>query len=1137
MRTTRRNRSRVLAVVASLSATVSLGTTPAFADALATQAPSTATTSPSGTDPTQSAMDVAKATGQPVAIDSATTANTQLFANPDGTLTLSVTPRPARVRQGNAWTPVDANLVRNADGSITTKATPTAVSFSPGGSGPLASMTTTQGTLAFSWPSTLPVPTLAGATATYAGVLSGVDLRLTANPYGGFSEVLVVADRKAAANPALASVQLKLTNPSLTPRLDAAGALHVTDASGSEAFTAPAPAMWDSSSPGAPTADVTGSAEAATHLVTMADSLAGGTLSLIPDQKMLTDSATVFPVYIDPVTNTPTANHYTHVQSNVMCADTSYYDNPTFGDPAAGYNHYTGCVGKERAFFAFPIPSIVYGSTVSQAYVALTQSVVSDGTPSNTYPVSVSQSGAISLGTTWNNQPSPDTSTTVTLPMDSRVGTTANFSMTSTIAAVVAAHATTWTVSVTGEETSSSNGMKRFASNPTLFIQYDHAPNAPTTLSYSPKPISGTLATCGGVADGGFLGNNSSVTLSAIATDPEGTLGGPLTQNFWVLPPGGIATTTQVPNVSNSAAGRLAVPLNATGTWSWKVQTIDNPDLMTSAWSATCTFQVNTLAPLQPQIASTFPTGTNTAPGTPGTFTFRPNAAETMTIIGYRYCVCTTLSTTNAPFVPANGSGMATVPVVAALSPSQTMHAEAIGSSANPSPDQQYTYLVGSSATPAAIGYTPGCTGTGCPVAGVFTACRLFDTRAGTSTTCPTPPSVPKAKLTAGGTLTVSLAGLGGIPANATAVTINVTAVGASTDTVLNVYPAGTTPVPTTSIMNVHSTAAIANLATVKLGTGGGITFSNVAGTVDLIVDLEGYFSPWAGSPTSPQYGYTAAGAVTGSMPCRILDTRSANPGSCPNSPTVTHAKIAANGTLSAQIASTTVSSGVKAMVLNVTTDNGGGSGVLKVYQHGVAQPYSSVLNYTGAPATPNLVVVPVGTDGVVDFYNSSSTSVDLIVDLVGWYSSWPSGPYTRPAGQMSTFVPLTNCRLFDTRGTPTSPCTGPNAPAIALPAAPVANATTGVLKIQVAGFGGIPANATAVVLNLTALNASADQTVFALPSEGTSVTPAPSSLNPHTAAAVPNLVTIKLGADGSIALSNTNGTVDLVGDLAGYYY
>ncbi len=56
------------------------------------------------------------------------------------------------------------------------------VALSGGGSGPLAVLATAGRTLTLSWSAgALPTPTLSGSTATYANVLAGVDLIVTAS--------------------------------------------------------------------------------------------------------------------------------------------------------------------------------------------------------------------------------------------------------------------------------------------------------------------------------------------------------------------------------------------------------------------------------------------------------------------------------------------------------------------------------------------------------------------------------------------------------------------------------------------------------------------------------------------------------------------------------------------------------------------------------------------------------------------------------------------------------------------------------------------------------------------------------------------------------------------------------------------
>jgi hypothetical protein len=52
-----------------------------------------------------------------------------------------------------------------------------------------------------------------------------------------------------------------------------------------------------------------------------------------------------------------------------------------------------------------------------------------------------------------------------------------------------------------------------------------------------------------------------------------------------------------------------------------------------------------------------------------------------------------------------------------------------------------------------------------------------------------------------------------------------------------------------------------------------------------------------------------------------------------------------------------------------------------------VSRPTASNLNFTPAETIPNLVVVPVGADGDVDFYNNTG-SVELVADLEGYFVS-----------------------------------------------------------------------------------------------------------------------------------------------------
>ncbi|MEV0446361.1 hypothetical protein [Streptomyces sp. NPDC050600] len=111
---------------------------------------------------------------------------------------------------------------------------------------------------------------------------------------------------------------------------------------------------------------------------------------------------------------------------------------------------------------------------------------------------------------------------------------------------------------------------------------------------------------------------------------------------------------------------------------------------------------------------------------------------------------------------------------------------------------------------------------------------RLLDTRAGTGT--------PKAKLGAGGTVTLTVAGKAGIPATGTtAVVLNVTATNTTTNTYVTAYPYDTTRT-SASNLNVPAGATVSNLVIVPVKDGK-VTFYNHGGTADVIADVQGFFA------------------------------------------------------------------------------------------------------------------------------------------------------------------------------------------------------------------------------------------------------------------------------------------------------
>ena len=272
---------------------------------------------------------------------------------------------------------------------------------------------------------------------------------------------------------------------------------------------------------------------------------------------------------------------------------------------------------------------------------------------------------------------------------------------------------------------------------------------------------------------------------------------------------------------------------------------------------------------------------------------------------------------------------------------------------------------------------------------------RILDTRSGLGAT--------EAPIAAGGTLVLTIAGAGTsgntIPADVTAVTLNVTVTESTADGNIDAYPDGESA-PNTSNIHYYTDEDIANLVTVPV-TDGKVDFLNSSsGTTDLVADVEGYYTP------ADTDGYNAIN------PGRILDTRAGT-----GAP---EAAVAADGTLAVTVAGATITentsstgnttetlpdTGITAVALNIIATEGTKSGNVTVYADGSTRPATSTLNYVTNTNIANAVIVPV-TDGKFDLYNSSDGTVELVGDVQGYYT----------AGSGAAFVPVVPTRLLDTR-------------------------------------------------------------------------------------------------------------------------
>ena len=344
-----------------------------------------------------------------------------------------------------------------------------------------------------------------------------------------------------------------------------------------------------------------------------------------------------------------------------------------------------------------------------------------------------------------------------------------------------------------------------------------------------------------------------------------------------------------------------------------------------------------------------------------------------------------------------------------------------------------------------------------------------------------------------GVTTTMTVVGRGTVPATGVgAVALNVTVTEPTAASYLTVWPTGS-PRPVASNLDFVAGQTIANSVIAKVGTDGTISIYNNTGSVQVVIDVVGWF------PDNQSY--------TGVVPARLADTR--------DLPT-TDGKFSNTGPIGPQRSAnitvlgrgTVPASGVGAVALNVTAVDPTGSSFLTVWPPGAARPTASSLDFVGGQTVPNMMIAKVGDGGQVSFYNNAG-AVDVVVDVLGWF---PSG---------ATYNSLVPNRLLDTR---TATHIGSNTRL-------AAGTTT---DVQITGLaGGPPSAAAAVVLNVTVADPAASSFLTVWPS-GVG-RPLSSNINFTAMQAVPNMVIVKLGTGGKISLFSPTST-DVVIDVLGWF-
>jgi len=138
--------------------------------------------------------------------------------------------------------------------------------------------------------------------------------------------------------------------------------------------------------------------------------------------------------------------------------------------------------------------------------------------------------------------------------------------------------------------------------------------------------------------------------------------------------------------------------------------------------------------------------------------------------------------------------------------------------------------------------------------------------------------------------------------------------------------------------------------------------------------------------------------------------------------------------------------------------------------------------------------------------------AVAIAFSVQAGFGAAPSAP--------SSVVTVDPARILDTRIALGVPASAPVGPASSI-------------TLQVTGAGGVPANATGVVLNLTGTNATLNTFITATPTGSPRSTTSVLNVSPNVDIA--NTITVALGTGGQIDLYNNAGNVNLVADVTGY--
>ncbi|MEF9904047.1 DNRLRE domain-containing protein [Streptomyces sp. P9-A2] len=585
-----------------------------------------------------SARVAARLSGKRVEALSERTETSTTWVNKDGSLTTELTAGPVRFTDEatGRWREVDLDLVRGDDGAVEPVAHPGGLRLAGRSGTPAKSLKAAQQAKAtdlvtlgegdqqitLQWKGGLPEPKLDGTRAEYVNAVPGADVVVEATRTG-FEQYVELKQRPETGD---YSYTLPLKAKGLKAKQLADGSVLFTDKKNKKRAVMPAPVMWDS------TVDQRSGEHTRKARVGMKVVQKGASVDLVitPDADFLTDSATKYPVTIDPSTSSLGNVFDTYVQQGET-VDWSTDVELDFGNP--GTKNADGTPRTAQSFITWNTTP-VQDALVLDAKLSLWNFHSGNNADCKAYPWEVWSSPAASTSSRWTNRP------VMTAKKATSTETRGNTSCTSQPDGWINADVTTlaqeW---ASAKATRGHMGIR--ATDESVVAQWKrvNSANAATNppklvVTYNYRPRTGTKQEAGPPYfsySGAYTVNTLTPTLRDTFVDADGDKVNGTFQIF------DNATDTQVGNVLVSKyvpSGQVASVTVPSGvladgkTYKFRTSPYDGAHY-NNGWSAWKTFTVDAKAPSAPtKIVSTDYPSDKWVKGTgqAGTFTVTPPA-------------------------------------------------------------------------------------------------------------------------------------------------------------------------------------------------------------------------------------------------------------------------------------------------------------------------------------------------------------------------------------------------------------------------------------------------------------------------------------------------------------------------------